>query len=246
MTADLHHLAAAYSLNALDDVERTAYEEHYPSCEICAAEVHDFRSVASSLAASAATTPPPSLKASVLSEITQTRQLSPLVDRSSPAHSINPVQNAQPSRWQSAGGRKIVLAAAAALVVLAGIAVALRPADTGDSFDEVVSSDDAVVLSLSPSSETQPGNLQVVWSNDLNQVAIIGSGLDDVDADQAYALWFLLDDGVAPAGLFRPEAGTITTVLNVDDIDALGWGITIEPDTGSPQPTSDVIFAGSL
>ena len=42
MTGDLHHLAGAYTLDALDDDERRAFEEHYPTCDICRAEVEDI------------------------------------------------------------------------------------------------------------------------------------------------------------------------------------------------------------
>ena len=111
---------------------------------------------------------------------------------------------------------------------------------------ELVEAVDAEVTTLVALTATQEGNLQVVWSNELDQVAVIGSNLPDPGPDQAYALWFLIDDGVAPAGLFKPDDGTISTVLDVDDITTNGWGITIEPATGSPQPTTDVIFAGTL
>ena len=41
---DIHHLAAAYALDALDARERAAFEAHYPSCEVCRADVLEFRS----------------------------------------------------------------------------------------------------------------------------------------------------------------------------------------------------------
>lgn len=233
MTSDLHHLAAAYTLDALDDDERRAFEAHYPSCDVCTEEVTDFRAVATALAETAATAPPADLKARVMAEIAETRQLSPLTDK-------------LPPKPRSFG--LMALAAAAALVLVGGLfAVALVLQDrNGDDTDEVVSSPDAIVTTLDPTSDTQKGMLQVVWSNERDQLVVVGSNLADPGANLAYALWFLLDDGVAPAGLFRPRDGSVSAVLNVDDIDATGWGITIEPATGSAQPTTEVIFAGAI
>ena len=42
MNADLHHLAAAYALDALDDIERHEFERHYPTCDICSGEVEEL------------------------------------------------------------------------------------------------------------------------------------------------------------------------------------------------------------
>ena len=39
---DVHHLAAAYALDALDDRERMAFEGHYGSCEVCHTDVQEL------------------------------------------------------------------------------------------------------------------------------------------------------------------------------------------------------------
>jgi anti-sigma factor RsiW len=36
---DIHQLAAAYALDALDDRERAEFEAHYPTCPVCRPEV---------------------------------------------------------------------------------------------------------------------------------------------------------------------------------------------------------------
>ncbi len=233
MSADLHHLAAAYALDALDDIERQEFEHHYPSCDICSTEVAEFRAVANALATSVATEPPAGLKLSVMSEISQTRQQSPLATSSTAA---------KPSLGFS---RRILLAAAAALVLLGGVIVATLPGSNSDPTTEIVDSLDAVVTRLDPLTGLD-GDLQITWSDERDLVLVIGSRLDDPGVDKAYALWFLGDDGVAPAGLFRPEDGSVSEVLDIDDIDTNGWGITIEPAEGSAQPTTEVIYAGTI
>ena len=46
----LHELAAGYALDALDDDERAAFEQHLAECEQCAADVRGFRETAALLA----------------------------------------------------------------------------------------------------------------------------------------------------------------------------------------------------
>ena len=76
---DIHQLAAAYALDAVDERERAEFEAHYPTCAICRPELAGFRETLSQVAASVAVDPPASLKSSVMTEIGTTRQLSPLL-----------------------------------------------------------------------------------------------------------------------------------------------------------------------
>ena len=129
---------------------------------------------------------------------------------------------------------------AAVFVLLAGLVV-LQP--DADPYADVIAAPDALVTSL----EGEGGSIQVVWSAERGQVAVLASDVAEVDDDLAYQLWFLLDEGVAPAGLFVPDGdGMVRAVLDVDDLDAGGWGITVEPSSGSEQPTSDVIYVGTF
>ena len=76
---DIHHLGAANALDALDERERMAFEAHYPSCEVCRADVLAFRATLTQVAAAQSTVPPAAMKARVMAEVAQTRQLSPLL-----------------------------------------------------------------------------------------------------------------------------------------------------------------------
>ena len=55
----LHELAAGYALDALDDDERVAFEQHLAECEQCAADVLAFRETAALLAYAAEGPEPP-------------------------------------------------------------------------------------------------------------------------------------------------------------------------------------------
>lgn len=235
MTQDLHHLAAAYALDALTDDERRDFEAHYPTCDICSADVAGYREVATRLADGAAEPPPASLRASVLAEISQTRQLSPIADQAAEGEVVDLAARRRQRRALA------VVGAAAALVLIVSVMVA-RPSTR--PYDAVLEAPDAVVTTLDGG---ELGTLQVIWSADRDQVAIVGNGTPQIDDGFVYQLWFLLDEGVAPAGLFAPDSdGMVRLVLDVDDIDGGGWGVTIEPDGGSEQPTSDVLYVGTI
>jgi len=51
VSQDVHNLAGAYALDALDEVERLLFERHLASCAACRAEVDEFRLTASRLGA---------------------------------------------------------------------------------------------------------------------------------------------------------------------------------------------------
>ena len=78
MSPDLHHLSGAYAVDALDEGERALFEQHLAGCADCRAEVAELSATAHSLSALTEETPPPSLRAAVLSGISQVRPLPPL------------------------------------------------------------------------------------------------------------------------------------------------------------------------
>lgn len=231
MTQDLHHLAAAYALDALDAEERAAFEAHYPSCEICSTEVADFRETAAVLAADVATPPPADLKASVMAEVARTRQLSP--------RRTDVVQLDQARTRRR--GRRALAAAAAAVVLVAGTVIVTRSGS--DEFGPVLEAADVSFVTL----QGEPGSIEAVWSAELDQVLIRATSLADPGDGRTYALWSLRDGEAAPAGLFSPDNdGSVAEVLDVEGLEPDAWGVTIEPDGGSPQPTGEVIFLGDV
>ena len=70
---EIHHLGAAYALDALDERERLAFEAHYSACEVCRTDVRDFRATAADLAVLTTSAPSPGTRAKVLAEIATTR-----------------------------------------------------------------------------------------------------------------------------------------------------------------------------
>ncbi len=233
---DLQHLAAAYALDALSDDERRAFERDVLTQNDHQAEVRANREVAARLASAAAAPPPEELRANVLAEISQTPQLSTRVEAEPDAEVIDLSTH---RRRLGAG----VLAVAAAMVLVVGL---LAIQSGTDAIEEVIAAADAEVVTL----DGEAGDLQLVWSDDLDQIALLANQVPTVGEDEQYQLWFVFDDEtVASAGVFDPDDdGQVRTLLDVGDGDGrppVAWGVTIEPSGGSPQPTSDIVYVGS-
>ncbi|HEY2013872.1 MAG TPA: cupin domain-containing protein [Bryobacteraceae bacterium] len=69
---DLHELAAAYALGALDAGERELFENHLrDGCPLCDGELRALSEITSGLASSLATDPPPRLRQRLMAEVTR-------------------------------------------------------------------------------------------------------------------------------------------------------------------------------
>src|SRR5205823_5159448 len=80
VTDDVHELAAAYVLNALDDEERRVFEAHLSRCTVCEEELASLRQAAVSLAyAVSAPLPPPGLREQMLEQARADRQPAPVI-----------------------------------------------------------------------------------------------------------------------------------------------------------------------
>ncbi|GAA3580573.1 anti-sigma factor [Microlunatus spumicola] len=79
---EIHDLAAAYALDALDPTEQQEFELHLAGCADCRAEVAEFGEVASDLVLTAsAPPPPPELRAAILAAVVGVEQLPPAPGR---------------------------------------------------------------------------------------------------------------------------------------------------------------------
>lgn len=263
MTTDLHALAAAYSLDALDPDERAEFEAHLATCAECQADVAEFGATAAFLADASLTAPPADLKATIMAEVARTPQEQPPESDSADATigsvpvvgaDLPPPTAATPVTDLSARRRRrftptTLLATAAAFALFAVGAVALVSLrDSGGSSEvaSVLEADDVRIVALETQIEGTPGSVQVAWSPSRDEIALIANGVADPDEGLLYALWAIADGVPVPAGLFDPDDGTIREVGDVDDVQAVAFGITIEPEAGSPQPTSDILFLGNV
>lgn len=226
---EIHALSGAYAVDALDDLERVAFERHLAECADCRAEVAGLREAASLLAETTATEPPAALRDRVLAGIATVRPLPP----------ETPVPRRRHRRV-----RLLVAAAAAAVLVGAGAVAWQQP--WADETSQQQPPTAQTVLDASDALSTSldfPGGASatVTHSDSVGRAVIVTSKMPPPPQGKVYQLW--LDqpgEGMVSAGVM-PVKEDQTVLLSGDAATATGAGITVEPAGGSAAPTSDPI-----
>jgi anti-sigma-K factor RskA len=236
---DVHALSGAYAVDALDDIERARFEEHLRGCPDCRTEVDSLRETAATLAVDLVA-PPAGLRADVLAGIESIRPLPPLTPQPGDRE---PSPHKSPRRpWLSGTGPLLV---AAALVLVALVTtVWLRPwADDEPAeltaAERVLAADDAREFSDRLPDGTE---VTVVVSRSEGRAVLLTEDLAPAPRGKDYEMWLQTPGGaLEPAGLV-PDQGGDVVLLDGDPSEATGFGLSVEPDGGSPQPTEVVAF----
>lgn len=193
-------------------------------------------------------TPSATMKDAVMARIAETPQVSPRptvapVDQPAAAPAGLAERRAQ-ARWFHRPG-SVVLAAAAAVALFFGgvLAADLVNPSAGDA-------DQLVALVAAPDVQTVASPVEggasatLVSSESLGLSAMVFEGLPQLTDEQAYALWYITDGEPTPAGLFSVgEDGTVVQVLDGTFEAGTVVGVTVEPSSGSPAPTTTPIVA---
>ncbi|WP_034089199.1 anti-sigma factor [Streptacidiphilus albus] len=249
--ADLHTLTGAYALHALSARESEEFVRHLEVCEACTQEVRELRETAARLGIAAAETPGAEFRSRVMAAITEVRQLPPLVPDAGSG-------SGRPSRWRSWRHRLPQLALAACLVVAmaaVGVAVDAEHQVSEQHARTVAAQQQAASLSAllaAPDAtfHSAPlaggGSSTVVASQLLGQAAFVYHDLPPLPGSKVYELWFSKGGVMVPAGLVGSGAPSGAQLLAGSAHGAAGVGVTVEPASGSPRPTSAPILLTAL
>ncbi len=252
---DLHTLTGAYALDALGDDERHRFEAHLETCESCSHEVDALRSVTDRLDDASETAPPPGLRERILvaaSTNPQPGQADPEHREPAPVADLDARRRRSP-RWSE---RLTAVAAAVLVVAVAGLAYAVvdlnaelaeverasgQAQATTERLGEVLAAPDAQLATA----ETGDGaTARVVASAARGEAVFVAEGLADVPSGRTYQLWLIDESGPESAGLFTPSAnGRVVQLLTGNVSDSAVVGVTVEPEGGSPEPTTDPVLA---
>ena len=237
---EVHALTGAYVCDALGAVERAAFEKHLAVCATCALEVTELRETVARLALAVAETPPLRLKTVVDAAIGRVRQLPPLTTEPEP--DPGPVRPRRRRALSAFLGWGVAAAMSAAVAVL-GIHVA-------DQHDRIATADrqntTISALAAAPDAHAATATVQtggtaiVVVSPHRDEAAITITGLTPPPPHQRYQLWMMGPDGTHTTGTLPP--GTTNTVIAHNLNHAQTIGLTLEPEHGSPQPTTPLIL----
>ena len=143
---------------------------------------------------------------------------------------------------------QFMLAAAAAAVLFVGGAF-LGQSFNNNQFESQQASGLAQINSAGDSQRaattTADGQeATLVWSNTLGISALLVDNLPVLSGDQDYQLWYINGEGAVSAGIFDSSGdGTAWRVLDGTMHAGDQVGVTVEPQGGSDQPTSNPIVA---
>jgi anti-sigma-K factor RskA len=228
--ADIHEQAAAYVMDALDDVERRAFEAHLDRCTVCKEELESLRSAAVSLAyAGPAPAPPPSLRERIL-EAARSEQLAEVI----------------PLRRRVAVPSAITLAAAAAC---AAVALGLWASSLSGRLDRERSArqGDAQALAVMATPGARRYTLlgakgSLVVSPDQN-AALVVAGLPQAPSGKTYEAWVVRNRSPVPAGLFKGGSSQSIFALTRPVPRGSRVAVSLERAGGSKTTPTQLLFA---
>jgi hypothetical protein len=219
---ELLELATPYALHAMSDEERANVDRRVaaapsPVAAAFADEVRAVRETMAVMSAATATEPPAHLRRATLGSVKSRdwRQLS----------------------WRTA----TLVSVAAAVVVGAaafGIGVLMRPATPSTVAEQVLAAPDVRTVSRPLAN----GTATVVFSRDRNAGVLVMNNVPPPSPGTVYQMWLLGANGPTSAGTMSTAAvapSTKATLTNLGSSTALAF--TVEPGTGSPQPTSAIL-----
>ncbi|GAB2886044.1 anti-sigma factor [Streptomyces deserti] len=252
---DLHSLAAPYALDALEPAERVRFERHLKNCDRCGAEVRALSEDAVRLAWSTAAPAPPALRERVLAAVRTTPQ------EPAPARGHTPtlpphVWGTQPPPARSRAPRPRPLfvpfataTAAAALVVASLFAVQANRTQDQLNAERAQAREIAHVLAApdaraSSGRDARGSTIGVIASASEGRAVVTLGGHDAPPGGRVHQLW-LMRPGAQPRslGLFDGDTPLVASGL---ERSATSLAVTVEPDGGSPQPTSQPIVQLAL
>lgn len=229
-------LLDALALGILEPEETARANDHLAGCLICRNELAAQEHVSAQLAYAAPPGIPPSYVKEQLMERIQVTKSKPRSQ--APAPSRSRLERLLPA-W----------GLASLILIIALAALNLLLWQRFNSIDFFVSSGGLKAVPLSPSGAALNATGFVLVSADGQDGALVVDGLPPLAENQQYQLWLMRNGEKISGAVFSTDehsyGGTrIRAPRSLLDYSAAE--ITIEPEGGSPQPTSPQVLAGSL
>jgi anti-sigma-K factor RskA len=246
-------LAAAYALGALGPEETREFEAFLASSPEAQREVAEFREVAALLALSGS-------DAGADSDLRQ-RVLASVEQSSSGARAIP--RRPRPLWGALAASLILLLGYSAGLLWLRNqlarqdaiitakdqeLALTQRDIKERQAILDAILDPRVQLYQLTATGDSKPG-IQLFWNRWRNEMLLHGSQLNPVPPGRAYQLWFIQNGKPVPSVTFTPSPTGSATRLGVKVPPGRGVSaaaVTVEPSSGSAQPTSPIVLTGPL
>jgi len=227
----------AYALGALDAEDIAALETHLQTCESCRTELAAYRQISAGLLTALPARPP----SAALRKRLQSK--------------LPSAQKTSRPRFAWSFGQFATGVALALLLILSVFSFAqMRAIQTQQAslLNQIKTSQFALSMLAYPGTQSFPiagGNFSgsVLVDKEHNTIALVTWRLPDLPQNQIYQIWLIEPSGHrVSAGLFRPQENSSYTTQPVFAKQSLsnfvGVGVTVEPASGSEQPTGPRVF----
>ncbi|HEX9796005.1 MAG TPA: anti-sigma factor [Anaerolineales bacterium] len=240
---EIRPLLAMYALGGLDAEERSVVDGHLVDCKDCQRELARFSEVADGLLQAV---PPQAAPGTIRRHLE-----SALSRRVKPA----PVRRSPALAWTRLA-LGLGLAALVGVNLLLAANVSQLSQQVRDLASQVDRNQTGLALMTYPTVQVAELQGQTVFGtlvyDPARRVAVVYAwGLPHLPPGQAYQAWFRQDSqDRVNGGLFQAQDPDSFTVVVVEAPEALasytGLGVTIEPATGSPGPSSPTVFSADF
>jgi anti-sigma-K factor RskA len=255
---DAHLLSGAYALHAVTPEEAALVERAMAESEDLRSEVVGLADTAVTLGLSLPTAAPPAdLRARLLDAIDDLPQESPDAPEA-PAADERPAEpeatvaapvampagaHQVPPRRRRRRPMVLLVTVAAAVAIFAGGSFVTR------SLFEVQTEYTNIQTAADVQTAQAPidggGTVKVSWSASEHRTAVQLNGVT-VPEGKVLQLWSVRGDTITSAGLYEPQQGQNYTLISGTPNAGEALAVSVEPDGGSAQPTTDPIVAVPL
>ncbi|MDQ0092437.1 anti-sigma factor [Paeniglutamicibacter psychrophenolicus] len=276
MDKQKNELTGSFALNALGDAEREELLRDAEASQDVRQEVEAMQETAALLGLSAAPVAPPArVKANIMSAIRNTPQLPPAAathqaqDAAAQAATDHAPESATetgpdplvrisppaPAR----GSRRMFALAAGVLLVAAGAlggVVANQNAQQQKLEDQLAALNTKqaeltrILSAADVRSKTQEldngARVTLAYSATEGMMAVTTAGLPALPSDKGYELWLISGTGAVSAGMVDGAKADGMVMVSGSMQGVTHFGITVEPASGSPAPTTDPILVQAL
>ena len=225
LTPDLIALATPYALHATTDSERAEIERQLADAppevaEAFFAEVRAVHETMAVISAATAVEPPATMRDRLLATVAD--------------DPVRELPTKRANRW-----RTTILAAAAVLAIglgALGVGIAMRPAPTTSTAEQVFAAPDVRTVSGPIPSG---GTATLVFSHEKDAGVLVMNNVPPPQPGTVYQMWLVGDRGPQSAGTMDAKAVAPSTTAVLPDLgDSQTLAFTVEPGGGSEMPTS--------
>jgi anti-sigma-K factor RskA len=233
-------LKEAYALNALSDDERRSVEAYLETHPEAQSEIEELQSIASLLAlAPEDRQPPPELRQRLLSAVEA---------EAGPVRATLRGEERESTMGERVRDlfavRNVAWGLAAALLVGLVSWNALLRTELNELRD--AGSGEMQTMQFSGAAIPEDASAEVLAFSRSDAV-LVAEDLPKLEQGETLQIWVIdKDDHPHPAGVFEPRDGMITVPVDGSLEDAEAIAVTVEPEGGSEQPTSDPMMTAEV